>query len=137
MTRALGESRQVITGPKAQTVYTELSGMGTRVVRRLAVGWEGVGGPAGGAPARLVGTTPLRRPPARHPRDGEARLTPVGAGNPLHTCTQSVFNSLAPGPARAGCRARVGWSRPPLSRPPSPRRPGRRAVRRLAGVRTC
>ena len=33
-----------------------------RVVRRLAVGWVGVGGPAGGAPARLVGTTPHRRP---------------------------------------------------------------------------
>ena len=35
-----------------------------RVVRRLAVGWVAAGCPAGGAPARLVGTTPHRRPAA-------------------------------------------------------------------------
>ena len=34
------------------------------VVRTLAVGWKGVGGPADRAPARLVGTTPFRRPAA-------------------------------------------------------------------------
>ena len=45
-------------------VYKELHKLydsSARVVRRLAVGWEGVGGPAGGGPARLVGTTPHRR----------------------------------------------------------------------------
>ena len=45
-----------------------------RVIRRLAVGWEGVGGPTGGAPARLVGTTPRRQTPA--PCWGERCLRP-------------------------------------------------------------
>ena len=45
-----------------------------RVVRRLALGWEGVGGPAVGAPAHLVVTTPHRRPPA--PCWGERCLRP-------------------------------------------------------------
>ena len=44
-------------------------------------------------------------PPAGGPVLGRARLMPVGAGTTKHTCTQSVLNSSAPGPAgRAGRR---------------------------------
>ena len=41
-------------------------------------------------------------PPAASPVPGRARFTPVFAGTPLDTCTQSVLNSLAPGPGDAG-----------------------------------
>ena len=50
-----------------------------------------VGDPPGEAPARLAGT------PAGGPMPGERGTTPVGAGTPWRTCTQSVPHSTARG----------------------------------------
>ena len=70
--------------------------------------------PRGYNPTPQAGGPVLRR----------ALLMPVGT--PYYTCTQSVLNSLAPGPVgREGHR--VGWSRPRCQVPPQAG-PARRAV---------
>ena len=90
----------------------------------------GVGGPAGGAPARLVGTTPHRRPAAPCCKSAVyARRRSDSQWHGIDTCKQCVLDSLAPvldgpdGPQDARWAGHIPHSHVRL------RRPGRRAVR--------